>query len=182
LQQSVPQVSGLSSDPSTLAQELAEGFDDSNVDRIASGPSAVFQRAARLLVGPDSGMTGSLASAIYQVMADQSGVTLLGNTTDHSGRQGIGVSMSSPTGVSELIIDPQSGSALEIQYSPPASSISAPPGATVRCLTVSSCGSLVEKNPPLGSTEVVAPIWTDTVTSGIVNAEGATEPVGSPNA
>jgi len=182
LRQLVPDVSDLSTDPSTLAQEVANGFDGSNVDSIPAGPSAVFQRGARLLVGPDSGMTSSLDSAIYQVLADQPGVTLLGTTTDESGRQGTGISVSSPSGVSELIIDAASGSALEVRYSPPPSSIASPlNGPTTHCIPAIDCGSSASQLTPNDSFDLVTPVWTDSVTTEIVSSEGATGPVGEPN-
>jgi hypothetical protein len=181
LRQSVPQVSGLSTNPSRLDRQIAHGLDGSNIDHIAAGPTAVFQRAARLLVGPVSGMTSALAAALYRVLSDQSGVTLLGPTTDHLGRSGIGISMSSPKGVSELIIDPTSGSALEIQYPPPPSSLASPSGAPiVRCSQAAECGTPVGHLSPLGSGYSVAPIWTDTVTTEIVNAAGSTTSLGAP--
>jgi hypothetical protein len=181
LRQVLPDVSELSSDPNTLTRQIAEGINGTNVDFIPSGSSAVFQRAARLLVGPDLGMTTGLSSALYQVMANQVGVDLLGATTDHLGRQGIGLSLSSPSGVSELIIDATTGSALEIQYSPPASSIPASTkGPTVHCSSGPICG---KELPPLGSEAVEAPVWSDTVTSGVVNSIGSTQPnLGAPNA
>jgi hypothetical protein len=132
-------------------------------------------------VGPVSGMTSALAAALYRVLSDQSGVTLLGPTTDHLGRSGIGISMSSPKGVSELIIDPTSGSALEIQYPPPPSSLASPSGAPiVRCSQAAECGTPVGHLSPLGSGYSVAPIWTDTVTTEIVNAAGSTTSLGAP--
>jgi len=167
-------VSGLSTDPTILEREIARGRQGTNVDLITSGPSAVFQRAARLLIGPDSGMTSSLASALYQVLANQSGAALLGATTDHSGRQGVGVSLSSSRGVSELIIDPTSASALEVQFSPPLPSLSgSPKGPTIRCIVATECGS--STLPPENATSLVVPIWTDSVTSGIVNSIASTE-------
>jgi hypothetical protein len=171
LKQSVPDVSRLSTNPGVLGQEIFDGVSGTNIDVIPAGPSAVFQRAARLLVGPESGATSSLKSALYQVLADQTGVNLLGTTTDHSGRKGIGVSLSSPNGVSELIIDPQSGSALEIQYAPPVSSTSSSlEGAGVTCSSDAVCQPPANGLTPQPSEELIAPIWTDTVTTEIQGA------------
>jgi hypothetical protein len=173
----------LSTQTGVLSRQLAQGGGPTNVDVIRSGPAAVFQRAARLLVGPTSAMSSSLAAALYQVLAAQPGVTLLGSTTDHSGRQGVGVSISSPSGVSEIIIDPTSASALEIQYAPPPASVPTPSGgATVTCQSVATCGSSVQHIVPLDGEEMVTPLWTDTVTRGVVNSESATTAGGGPDA
>jgi hypothetical protein len=181
LLQLVPDVSGLSTTPGTLNQQIANGLGATNVDLIKAGPSAVFQRAARLLVGPTSAMTSPLASALYQVLAQQPGVTLLGSTTDHSGRQGVGVSISSPSGVSELIIDPTSANALEIQYAPPPTGMPSPSGGpTITCQPVATCASSGLQSAPVGNDELVSPIWSDTVTTGVVDSENATTAPGGP--
>jgi hypothetical protein len=177
LQQLVPNLSALSSNPKILAGELADGLDGTNVDQIADGPTAVFQRAARLLVGPDSGMTPALASALYDVMADQPGISLVGSTSDHRGRPGIGVA-SGGGGLSELIVDASTGLALEVQYPPPVASLPAPSGGVpVLCSGSTACASGVQLTPD-GIVIEAAPIWTDAVSSQIVASAGATEPVG----
>jgi hypothetical protein len=176
LQQSVPNLSALSSNPRVLSGELAGGLDGSNVEQIPDGPTAVFQRAARLLVGPDSGMTPSLAAALYDVMADQPGISLVGSTSDHRGRQGIGVA-SGGGGASELIINSSTGLALEVQYPPPVASLPAPSGGVpVLCSGSTTCGSSVPLTPN-GVVIVASPIWTDAVSSQIVASVGATEPI-----
>jgi hypothetical protein len=178
LMQLVPNLSGLSTDPNELAHQIAAGSDGTNVDLIPDGPSAVFQRAARLLVGPDSGMTPSLASSLYRVLANQPHVSLNGATTDHSGRRGIEVSVSDRENVSALVLDPASGMPLEVQYSPRAGpTSSASGGMALQCTPMPECGSPPETLTPTGTVISLSPIWTDTVTSRIVNALGTT---GSP--
>ena len=183
LTQSVPNLSALSTDPTQLAHELATGSGGTNVDLIPNGPSAVFQRAARLLVGPDSALSPSLTSSLYQVLANQPGVTLLGEQTDHRGRAGVAVSVSDQGGVSLLIINPKSGLPLEVQYSPHTGApISSLGGSTYQCIPVPECGSTPETGTPQGTAVTVGPTWTDTVSSQIVASPGArgsiTAPIG----
>jgi len=173
LMQFVPNLSGLSTDPAELARQITAGSDGTNVDHIPDGPSAVFQRAARLLVGPDSGMTPSLTSSLYQVLANQPHVSLNGAATDHSGRRGIEVSVSDRGNVSALVLNPTSGMPLEIQYSPHAGPTSSLSGSVaLQCTPTPECGSLPETRTPTGTSISVGPIWTDTVTSRIVNTPG----------
>jgi hypothetical protein len=177
LQQSAANVTGLSTNPQVLAQQIAQRSNGATVDPIADGPSAVFQRAANLLVGPDVGMTPALAGALYDVLANQPGTMLLGTTTDHSGRQGVAISISSATGVSEIIIDPHSGAALEIQFSPPAlTGPSATGGATVTCETNALCDPSTARLAPQGFVWVQSTLWTDTVSTAIVNSSTSTQP------
>ena len=174
LTQAVPNVSAVSTDPTQLAREITSGLDGSNVDLIPDGPSALFQRAARLLVGPDSGMTSSLASSLYQVMARQPGVTLLGTATDHLGRRGIAVSTRSANGPSALVLDPKSGLPLEVQYSPSTGFTPSSNGvATLQCRPTSECGSPSQALIPQGTDITVGPTWTDTETNEIVTSPGS---------
>ena len=80
-------VSDLPTDPKALAQVIAAGGLQTNIDLIPAGPNATFERAATLLVGPTAGMTPALASALFQVLAGQPGVQLLGSVTDHEGHK-----------------------------------------------------------------------------------------------
>jgi hypothetical protein len=156
-----PEVADLPTDPAKLTSVLASGALGTG-QSIASSPVAVFERAARLLVGPTSGMTSALASALFQVMADQPGAKLLGRVTDHNGQPGEGVelkSVVSTTGVralSEVIVDPKRGRVLEVDYaSPPAT-------------TTTDGGS-----KGLGT---LSPLWTDVVASGVVGSNTGTVP------
>jgi hypothetical protein len=180
LQQSAPDVSRLSLNPKTLTRQILDGADGTNVDRIPLGRSALFERVSRILIGPDVGMTTSLSSALYRVLADEPGVSLLGPVTDHQGRTGVGVSVSSPTGASTIIINVATGAAIEIEYAPRLHSLPRPTGGpTVTCISGHDCATAPQQLEPL-STTVVAPIWTDAMTTGIVNEDGATSPISSP--
>jgi hypothetical protein len=175
--QDVPDVASLSTDPHELATELATGKAGSNVDQGPNGRAAVFQRVARLLVGPVSGMTPTLASALYQVLADQPDVTFLGPVTDHSGRQGIGLSVLTADGASQLVVNPNTGLALELQYPPPASSMfPSSPGSATKCPHSTTCSTGGQPLPPEGTEAFEGPLWTDTAVSAVVDAEGATPP------
>jgi len=168
----IPNVSGLPTDPAALEVALQAGGPTTNPAQIADGPNAVFERAARLAVGPDSGLSPGLSAALYRVMAEQPGVQVLGQTTDHQGRQGTAVGISTSSGLSEVIVDPQSGAALEAVYAPPPkskSSVLGGPGS--QPCTVSAC-TLLE---PDQTHIVVAPVWTDSINSSVVAQIGSTQ-------
>jgi hypothetical protein len=172
----IPDVSALPTDPSALAAVLKEGGPVTNPDQIPDGTNAVFERAARLAIGPDSGLSPALSASLYHVMADQPGVQLLGQTTDHQGRLGTAVGISTSSGLSEVIVDPQSGEALEAVYAPPPDSISATlPGPGSQPCSASAC-TLLE---PGQGRLIEAPLWSDNVTSGIVASTGSTQPSSS---
>lgn len=154
-------VGDLPTDPTKLTPVLANGALGTG-QSIANGPVAVFERAARLLVGPTSGMTPALASALFQVMADQPGAKLLGRVADHNGQPGEGVALENAvptTGVralSEVIVDPQRGRVLEVDYA-------TPPSTRTTGGTSKGLGTL-------------GPLWTDVVASGLVGSNTATLP------
>ena len=175
-------VSDLPTDPTTLASVIAAGGLDTNVDLIPAGPDATFERAATLLAGPTEGMTPALSSALFEVLAGQAGVQLLGPVTDHNGQQGQGVVLSGAGGteVSEVVVDPTTGALLEARYAPPAATM--PTGGNI-CVTPTDVASGSAATPPcphvVGST-VIAPLWTDVVSSGLVgSATGTLPPVGN---
>jgi hypothetical protein len=130
-------VSDLPTDPTTLGPVLAAGQMGTS-QYIAAGPDATFERAARLLIGPTTGMSPTLASALFQVMADQPGARSLGTVTDHDGEQGEGVALGDATNtqVAEVIVDPDQGRLLEVDYAVPGTT-SAPPGGAA-CANSSS--------------------------------------------
>ena len=150
-------VSDLPTDPNVLASVIATGGLHTNIDLISAGPNATFERTATLLVGPTIGMTPALASALFQVLADQPGVQLLGTVTDHDGQQGEGVALATADGtnVSEVIVDPKTGSLLEAQFALPAPT---------------------DHNVPGIGEAVFAPVWTDVVATGAVNSNTAILP------
>jgi hypothetical protein len=168
-------VSKLPTDISTLTAVIANGALQTNVDEIPAGPSATFERAAALLIGPNVGMTPALASALFHVLANQPGVQLLGTVTDHNGQQGVGVGLATAhgTNVSEVVVDPSSGSLLEARFALPAATI--PPNKA------EVCTGAVDSNAPPTCTHgigeaIMAPVWTDVVATGVVDSGTATVP------
>jgi hypothetical protein len=168
-------VSKLPTDISTLTAVIADGALQTNVDEIPAGPSATFERAAALLIGPNVGMTPALASALFHVLANQPGVQLLGTVTDNNGQQGVGVGLATGhgTNVSEVIFDASSGSLLEARFALPAPTI--PPNKA------EACTGPVSSNAPPTCTHgigeaIMAPVWTDVVATGVVDSGTATVP------
>jgi hypothetical protein len=164
-------VSDLPTDPTTLGPVLAAGQMGTS-QYIAAGPDATFERAARLLIGPTTGMSPTLASALFQVMADQPGARSLGTVTDHDGEQGEGVALGDATNtqVAEVIVDPDQGRLLEVDYAVPGTT-SAPPGGAA-CANSSSG---LQCTQPVGE-EILAPLWTDLVASGVVGSNTESVP------
>ena len=107
----------LTTDPTQLANELTAGTTGmQGLDQIASdepGVNVGFERAAALLVGPTTGVTPAFRSALYQALALIPGIHDLGNVDTHSVRSGVGFSASWINGVTELVVDPSTGSLLE---------------------------------------------------------------------
>lgn len=173
LRQNVANVSQLPTAPLALANVIARSQMGTNVDLIPNGPTATFERAIRLLVGPSSGMTPALASALFHVLANQPGTVLVGPTADHTGHRGIGVLLPTATGANELIFDPTTGSALEARYVPQRSP-SLGGGNVVLCAADGHCISTAPNALSPTSVTTVAPQWVDTVTKRIVNSDTAT--------
>jgi hypothetical protein len=177
LSQYVPSVASLPVDPTSLSQILVSGTDGTNPDAIADGSTAVFQRAARLLVGPDTGMTPVLASALFQVMSDQPSIELTPNAVDHSGRTGTEVSLAGSSGVSSLIFNEQTGSVLEAGFAPSPASV---PVDTQGSISFGQCGrdgvcSTSKIDGPALGIYIVAPLWESVLQSKQVVTTGSTE-------
>ena len=169
-------VSDLPTDPSALATVMANGELHTNINLIPAGSNATFERTATLLLGPTSGMTPALASALFQVLADQPGVQLLGTVIDHEGQTGQAVALMTPDGlsVSKVIVDPTTGRLLEAQFALPDSTLPLPGGSV--CV-----GPVAGSNEPPschsgGGEAELAPIWTDVVSTGVVDSDTATLP------
>ena len=172
-EQAVVDISDLPTDPDQLATVIASGGLHTNIDLIPSGDNATFQRSAALLLGPDVGMSPSLASALFQVLANQPGTRLVGRVADHNGQEGDGVVLTSPKSErpSEVIVDPTSGAVLEAVFAPPPSTLPARGGET--------CVGSGSKTPTCSSSIIRAVsdrVWTDLVATGIVGANTATLP------
>jgi hypothetical protein len=109
-------VSSLPTDSVTLARELEAGTTGiPTVDGVApgAGTNAAFERAAILLVGPDSGATPAFESALYGALATIPGVNALGPVTAHSGSTGAGFSAVTTSGTTTIVVDPATGALLE---------------------------------------------------------------------
>ncbi|HVX20850.1 MAG TPA: CU044_5270 family protein, partial [Acidimicrobiales bacterium] len=182
-------VAGLPTDPAQLAaliaaRRLPVAADDPRGPRdlaqtlaywvLASGRDySVFEGAAALLVVPSTGMSPALAAALFQVMADQPGVQMLGTVTDHDGQQGVGVALPAPGSaqVSQVVVDPASGQLLEASFALPPTTLPEAP---------ETCGG------PAGATSTtcvatqavmsIAPLWTDVVARGVVGSPTTTVP------
>jgi hypothetical protein len=114
-------VSGLPTDPSTLARQLIQGTTGiAALDRL--GPEqqqdAGFERAAIVLVGPTSGETPTFLAALYQALAMIPGIDALGNVVTHAGATGLGFAGSSAPGSSAIVVDPTTGALLEARNIP----------------------------------------------------------------
>jgi hypothetical protein len=113
-------VSSLPTDPADLLRVIEAGKtgdDNLDVSPTATGSELaldVFGSAADLLAQPEVGVTPAFRSALYQVMANVSGIQLLGNVTDHSGQSGTGIAGPTYMGLrDQLVIDPTTGELLE---------------------------------------------------------------------
>ena len=86
-------VAEFSTDPTTLAQDLASGaalVEDFSNPGCSTRDCLVFAKAADLLQGPSIGMTPALSGALFKVLADVPGTTALGTVTNRAGRSGVG--------------------------------------------------------------------------------------------
>ena len=109
-------VSGLPTDPTNLANELETGTTGiPAVDSVPAdqGTSAAFERAAILLIGPDSGTSSGFESALYGALASLRGIQSIGDVQTHSGLTGTGFSGSTSLGGTTIVVDPSNGSLLE---------------------------------------------------------------------
>ncbi len=174
-EQSLPNVSDLPTDPNALASVISKGDLGTNVNLIPpDAPHATFERAAWLLVGPDVGMTPALSTALFQVLANQPGVKLIGNVTDHNGQQGEAVALAgaNDADVSEVVIDPTTGSVLEVQFAVPATV----PQPGERACHNTGPGTPYSCTSGTTNEAVLAPVWTDLVSTGVVDSNTATLP------
>jgi hypothetical protein len=106
----VMNVSGLTTDPSVLAGELATG---TTGIRAVDQRDSEITRAAMLLIGPTNGATPQFTAAIYGALSTMPGLKALGQLTTHSGATGLGFAGTSFEGETTLIVDPATGALLE---------------------------------------------------------------------
>jgi hypothetical protein len=118
--QGILDVSQLPTDETALGQEIDKGTTGiTAVDSVSAGKDTSFERIGMLLAGPDVGATPQLRSALFQVLSDLPGVSLLGPTATASGQMGTGFGAPSTGGsVSTLIVNPDTGALLELNYAP----------------------------------------------------------------
>jgi len=103
-------VSGLTTDPSVLAGELATG---TTGIRAVDQRDSEITRAAMLLIGPTNGASPEFTAAIYGALSTMPGLRTLGRLTTHSGASGLGFAGTSFEGETTLIVDPATGALLE---------------------------------------------------------------------
>jgi hypothetical protein len=124
----------------------------------ASSAASVFQEASELLSTPETGITPELRSALYQVMANLNGVTLLGQQTDQTGRTGTGIASPLYDGLrTEVIIDTTTGDLLQVEQ-----------------VVVDPTEELPGIKTYFGATAGQVLGWTDYLTSGVVDSTTAT--------
>ncbi|MDA8380999.1 MAG: hypothetical protein M0020_09270 [Actinomycetota bacterium] len=180
----VVSAAGLPTDPARLARVLAAGPTSLDLAGMPSGPGGpgyVFARAARLLVGPTSGMTPARAAALYRVLAALPSITLAGRVVDHAGAAGVGVTLRSPGGTRELVFRPGTGMALEVRAPP-----SGPPPEDLvpggrrsgwqlppACPHHAACHSITPVNSgDLVTTSTTTGLWIDSASRAVAAAPG----------
>ena len=95
----------LSSDPQTLLQQIDQLYHGND-----PSPSEQFSYVADILGLSDA--PSDVQANIYRAAALIPGVQSLGTVQDHAGRSGLGLSLATPDGTSELIFDAQTGELL----------------------------------------------------------------------
>lgn len=95
----------LSSDPQTLLQQIDQLYHSSD-----PSPDEQFRYVADILGQSDA--PPDVQANIYRAAALIPGVQSLGTVQDHAGRSGLGLSIATPVGTSELIFDDQTGELL----------------------------------------------------------------------
>jgi hypothetical protein len=169
-------LSQLPTDPAALEQLINTGKTGLNKIIFDSNepvtPAYTFIMAAQILATPALGSDPALRAALYEVMANTSGVQLLGSATDNSGRTGTEIAgppgdpiggFGWPAGGNavrnQVIIDPDTGAVLEINQV-----IADPSQETANFAKY------------LGDTPGQMLAWTDYLASGVVNSTTATIP------
>lgn len=138
----VADVHGLPLRIDQLTAIITAGTRGTNPDHIPAGPAAVFERTARLLVGPTTGLTPRLSAALYHLLARQGGVRLAGSTTSRQGHHLITVALTGVPGRSDMTVDTTIGSTIVAHYPllPPTLAEPGAPGrATLTCTSGKGC-------------------------------------------
>jgi hypothetical protein len=107
--------SHLSTAPTALAQDLQNGTTGiRSLDSWNIFATTGYERAVALLLGPTTGNTPAVNTALYHALPLIPDVHTLGRMTTHTGATGIGfAAKSSPFDV--LIVNPNTGTLLEVQ-------------------------------------------------------------------
>ena len=171
-------VAGLPTNPDTLAALITKGRTGTPVDTVPNGPESTFERAARLVIGPNRGMSRILESSLYEVLATQPGASVRTGVTGQLGARGTAVSIrgASPDAVERIIIDPRTGAPLEVDSAPFGSTLSV---ARARygmgtCEDVASC----HRQSSTQGTVRVGPTSTVAASPTVVSSEFATTAAG----
>lgn len=110
-------ISSLSTNPATLAQELESGTTGiTGLDQLPSSEAGVnpgFGRAVALLVGPTVGASAPFWSALLNAMATMKGVSALGNVSTHSGSTGLGFTAQAGLTQITIVLSSSTGTLLE---------------------------------------------------------------------
>ncbi len=160
LHETVAQVSNLPLQLDRLERIIAAGLRGTNPEHIPAGPTAVFDRTARLLVGPTIGLTPRLTGALYRLLAHEYQLHLTGSTRSAQGHSLITVASGGASARSELTIDMSTGSGVIAVYPRLPASLSEPalPGQiTLTCTTGGHCQTSGIGNHP-ESVTVLAPL------------------------
>ena len=114
-------VSGLPTDPTTLADELSAGTTGiAGLDSAGTGPNDPnpgFTRAVLLLVVPTIGDSPSFQEALLNALALMPNIQSLGRVVTHTGETGDGFSAGAAAGSPAIILDPSTGVLLELRDS-----------------------------------------------------------------
>jgi hypothetical protein len=161
-------VSALTGTEGQLASEIEDGTTGiAAIDSISAGSATAFMRVATLLAGTDIGGSPQLNGILYGVLASLPGVLSLGPTTADSGASGVGFSVSdSGTPPATLIVDPSTGSLIELIY---ANNDGPAPGDAY----VTGVGSPAD-------TASVSTQWTEPTQTGIVDSSSMPSVLGHP--
>lgn len=174
----------------TLTQLIAQGHTGvSTLDQVSAcltQSCTTFERAAALLQGPDIGATPARRAALFEVLANVSGVETLGTITDRAGQSGVGfrlaervpaqpvvitcegsgaketTTLEDPAYVitHEIIVNPQTTTVLSSEQSFSSSMLPTP---------VNSCAP----TQPTVENERLTPSWTIVLGSSVVDSDSS---------
>ena len=106
--------SRLPTDPTLLANELENGQTGiSTLDQLDGSFNLGFYRAVSLLIGPTTGETPALRSALFGALALMPDITNSGTMKTASGASGVGFSVSGGSLKSTIVVNPKTGELLE---------------------------------------------------------------------